>query len=541
MKKSLLSIALLLSYFGSAYAQDGADEKGWLSGSFETNSILYLHDKKSDITQARYPADHIGSNNYLKLDYMRSNFSAGIQLESYLPVLTGFPTGLTGTDLTFLYASWTDKNFSVTAGNFYDQFGSGLLFRAWEERTLGFNNALQGARFTYQLNNFIAFKAIWGRPRLDMEYFDTQVRGADLSIGLSELFGWQKTSLFLEGSVLNTYQAATYDQETINPNNVGYSVRLNFERSGFSLKGEYVDRGDNYYTDMSAEGFPTVARNGNAQLLEFGYNNKGLGIFLTGRRLQFMKSYIDRSNMDNINNMMSYIPAMTMQYTYLLTTLNPYNPQLGDLTSGMSGEIGGQADIFYNVKRGTALGGKRGMKLHANFSTYYGIDGTNSYKARNMAYRDFSFDFEKQWSRVFKSNILYSLQDYNHSYGAQDEYWRSHIIVADLLFKATRQTSFRVELQYLFTEDDNQDWMAGLLEVNFAPKWSVYVSDMYNNGNKIKEKRIHYYNAGFSYAHSRTRLQLSYGRNKAGYVCSGGVCREQPAYTGVNFAMTIAF
>jgi hypothetical protein len=34
---------------------------------------------------------------------------------------------------------------------------------------------------------------------------------------------------------------------------------------------------------------------------------------------------------------------------------------------------------------------------------------------------------------------------------------------------------------------------------------------------------------------------LSYGRNRAGYICSGGVCREMPAYTGGNLAMTLTF
>ena len=60
---------------------------------------------------------------------------------------------------------------------------------------------------------------------------------------------------------------------------------------------------------------------------------------------------------------------------------------------------------------------------------------------------------------------------------------------------------------------------------------------MYNNG----ETDIHYYNGGFSYTRNRTRLQLSYGRNRAGYLCSGGVCRHTPAYTGVNLMLTSSF
>jgi hypothetical protein len=52
---------------------------------------------------------------------------------------------------------------------------------------------------------------------------------------------------------------------------------------------------------------------------------------------------------------------------------------------------------------------------------------------------------------------------------------------------------------------------------------------------------LHYYQVGASFTHNSFRVQLSYGRNRAGYVCSGGVCRFQPAYTGANLAFTLSF
>ena len=48
------------------YAQQD-NKKGYLTGSFETNTIYYKDDSK---TKAESPEDHFGSNNYLKLDYM---------------------------------------------------------------------------------------------------------------------------------------------------------------------------------------------------------------------------------------------------------------------------------------------------------------------------------------------------------------------------------------------------------------------------------------------------------------------------------------
>ena len=524
MKRFILVISLL-----SASLALAAQENGYVTGSFETNNHLYVDDQVNDFVSDE---DRIGSNNYLKVDYYNGNFSAGMQLESYLPAQIGFPEELSKYALSNLYVNWKDDAFQVTAGTFYDQFGSGLLFRSWEDRLLGLNNALMGARFAYNWEDKVAFKAIWGMPRLGMEFTDTQVRGADLSISLSNIIGLDDILLSVEGSLLNKYAKIGIDAEEAGgkPNSLGFSGRLNFDWNGFFAKGEYVDLGKKLVA--------LETKHGNAQLLELGYNGRGLGVTMTGRRLEWMGQNI-LANSTSSANLMSYVPAMSTQYTYMLTTLHPYNPQVGDASTMAfnSGEIGGQIDAFYNFRRGTAIGGKRGMKVHANFSTYYTLAQEGTAQAGNLLFRDFSFDVERQWTKEFKMVLLYSLQEYNPGYGQYKTTWLSNIFVADLLYKWTSQLSTRLELQYLKTYEDKKDWMAALLEVNFAPHWSVWGSDMYNHGMTKK----HYYNFGVSYAKGRTRVALGYGRYKDGFICSGGVCRSIPQYTGANFTVTTSF
>ncbi len=535
--------------FAAVNAQNASDrEKGHLTGSFETNSIYYRNDPAIN---ALAPEDRIGSNNYLKLDYYRGKFSAGVQLEAYLPALYGYPTELGNSiygekgnfmaRLTNYYVSWQDDSFSLTAGTFYDQFGSGLLFRAWEDRALGMNNALMGARFTYNYRDMVAFKAIWGMPRFGMEFSETQVRGADLSVSLSNIIGWENTSLAVEGSVLNRYWEvpSAVVESGGKDYSIGYSGRINMEHNGFSARLEYVDAGDKYFQNpVIGAANEYLVKRGNAQLVELGYNYRGLGINLAGRRLEWMSTPIIWGKASSAN-LMTYIPAMCTQYTYMLTTLHPFNPQVGQYIGGIEipGEIGGQLDVFYNFRRGSKIGGRRGMKIHANFSTYYTLYGENTAKAGNLLYRDLSVDLEKQWTKKFKMVLLYSMQENNHSYGANKGTSLQNIVVADLLYKYTPRFSTRLELQYLTTHEDEKDWMAALLEVNFAPSWSIYASDMYNHG----DTKQHYFNVGASYTKSRTRVALSYGRNRAGYVCSGGVCRFTPAFTGFNLQITTSF
>lgn len=539
---SLLPAAVAVAQTDDSYSisTEGNSNKGYLKGSFETNTTWYHEDEK---TNASVPDSHWGSNNYLKLDYYKGKFSAGIQMEAYEPAIVGYPSELDGFAFSNYYAAWQDDDFSITAGSFYDQFGSGLLFRTWEDRALGLNNALIGARFTYHYKDIVHFKAMWGMPRFGMEWSKTQVKGADVSFAVSSLAGWNNVYLALEGSAMDRYEAISVDLEESGgkPNTFGWSGRLNLETGGFFLKGEYVDSGDKYYNNpyiTSATDPMYLTKHGNAQLIETGYNGHGLGLNLTARRIEWMDSKILRDN-SSTSNMLNYVPAMCTQYTYLLTTLHPYTSRTGDLMGNFvnSGEIGGQLDVFYHIKRGTALGGKRGMKLHANFSTYYTIAEEGTAKAGNLLYRDLSIDVEKQWTRAFKMTLLWSMQEYNPSYGANKSTYLSNIFVADLLYKFTSKISARLELQYLTTHEDQKDWMAALLELNFAPNWSVYGSDMVNHG----QTGTHYYNVGVSYAKSRVRLSLAYGRYKAGYICSGGVCRAIPAYTGANFTITTSF
>ena len=156
------AVAIALSLSATAFAENKEEEKkerdwGHVTGSFETNTNVYLKDAK---TLATVPDGRFGSNNYLKVDYYNRRFSAGVQLEAYAPAAVGYPGILEKAALTNYYVAWTDKDFSVTAGTFYEQFGSGLLFRSWEDRALGLNNSIMGARVAYHFRDIVSVKAL---------------------------------------------------------------------------------------------------------------------------------------------------------------------------------------------------------------------------------------------------------------------------------------------------------------------------------------------------------------------------------------------
>lgn len=525
--KRIVFLIVALFALSSLSAQIRIGKKGQLAASLESNTIYYVDDSKID----NKPIEEFGSHNFLKIDYTLGRFSVGVQGNAFLPVQMGYNDLGYGENKFFLskYVQWADKNYEILVGDVYDQFGNGLVFRSYEDRQLGINNSLEGGRVIGRLGKYAQIKALGGRQRLNTKYSDTWVMGADLSLSLSDMVGMDETLLSVEGSFVNRSESLTED-EFINFEDYGltsrnlqlYSGRVNFGWKGLSLRGEYAHKGKDIASGLG------LAEEGNALLGEIGYYKGNFSFMGTFRQLENMGTRISLYQM-GVNNTLNYLPALTRQYTYMLANLNPYQVNV-------EGEIGGQVDVAYSLRSSESR--YRYWNFHANYSTYYTLNASQSQSgARQRLWQDFNFDIERQWSKKLKTTFLYSFQEWNPTHGYQHRTYVSNIFVGDITYKINRKHSLRFEAQYLLSDEFEGDWVAGLVEYSFAPMWSFYFSDMYN----LDVTEMNYYNGGVSWTMNRTRLQLSYGRNRAGYVCSGGVCRFSPAYTGVNFMLTTSF
>ena len=83
MTKIRIQVLALLALTSTlTYAQED-NKKGYLTGSFETNTIYYKDDSK---TEAESPEDHFGSVSYTHLDVYKRQVIALIILIIILPV-----------------------------------------------------------------------------------------------------------------------------------------------------------------------------------------------------------------------------------------------------------------------------------------------------------------------------------------------------------------------------------------------------------------------------------------------------------------------
>ena len=580
MKKFLLflGVALCATFcVNEASAQIKAGE-GQVSIALESNNSYYMEDQTLEKIGLVKPDErtrgNFGSNDYIKVDYSKGRFSAGVQVDAYLPGLYGYDmytyqqrdTKLTG----FLtkYIQWEDQNWGVRVGDIFDQFGNGLIFRSYEDRALGFNNSLAGARAHYNFNNMVSVKVVAGMPRLYDVRSNNLVYGADLALSISDMVGWENGIIGIEGSYVGRRDSDisafnVEDWETGEITNIlagkemlnMVSGRLNFEFAGVTLRGEYAAK---LNEDLFNPTLPTAK--GNVIYLDLGYNYKRFSASATFRRMENMTTAIDNRPVGiGGGNVMNYVPLLTRQHTYSLANLNPYRGS----SVHTGGEIGGQLDLYYSLRNPKARG--KYWNFHLNFSMFNTVDHFNQIYQQDMEGRnvwlDLNFDVERQWNKQVKTTFLYSFQrwdeEINHYDSPMAHYCRSHIFVGDVTYKFNKKHSMRFEAQYLASNDYEGDWVAATIEYNLAPKFSFYVSDMWNcekmqdgaYGNYYMDLDtyegdnylLHYYQVGASFTHNSFRAQLSYGRNRAGFVCSGGVCRFQPAYTGFNLAMTLSF
>lgn len=550
MSKNFVLIIIagfIFSFDNPTFCQNN---EGQFHGNFQTDFQYYLEDT---IIGATVPKEKIGLNSYANFNYTKGNFSAGVRYEGYFPPLNGFDNKYEGVGLPYKYAGYKTDKLDFIVGNFYEQFGSGLILRTYEEKNLGYDNAFEGVRVKYNIYNGIYLKALVGKQRYYWETSDGIVRGADAEILINETFAKLKgckTVVMLGGSFVSKYQE-DFDPFYKMPENVAaYSGRINLTTGKININSEYAYK----MNDPSADN-KIIYKPGNAFILNASYSQKGLGILLGAKRIDNMSFRSDRNaTLADLN--INYIPDITKATTYLLAAMYPYGTQL-------NGEIGVTGEITYKIPKNTFLGGENGMGIAINYTIINSIDkeqvndtipigqtGTDGYKSDfftvgdELFFQDFSFELNKKISKKLKGVLKYQNQAYNNLviHGAGD--WHgmiyTDIIIADFSYKLTSKKTLRAEGQVLFSDQHYGSWTSGLLEYSF-PNWFFTVIDQYNFGNPDEALQVHYPNFSIGYTKGSSRIQIGYGKQRNGVMCIGGVCRVVPAANGLMLTISSSF
>lgn len=554
----LVPAALLLGACPRAHAQLTG---GQLHGNFSTDAQYYNED--TDIGAVVLP-QRMGLNSWLNLIYSTEQFETGLRFESYEPRLAGYPAGqpYLGSGIGYRYAKYKLSDLEVTAGNFFEQFGQGLIFRSYEERYLGVDNAMDGLRVKYMPYRGIYLKGVIGKQRFA---FDSRtingpglVRGFDAEVDLRELLDSAWTSannLVIGGSFVSKFQE---DRDPLLelPQNVGaWALRLNYTTPRWNIYGEYAYK----INDPNGKnGF--IYKPGEAAMVNATYSVKGFGATLGAHSFDNMFFQSDRAAPTPFDLNINFLPPLTKQHTYNLpATLYPYATQ-------PNGEVSAQAEVFYKLKKGTALGGKHGTKVAVNFSTAYALDTTRlgaaddttarlGYSSRLFVpgkrhyFQDLNVEVRKKlrddWELALTYlNVVYDIDIIQGKPGKPTVY--ADIVILEGLHNFNDRNSIRFEVQHLSTRQDQGNWATALAELTFSPHWFVAAMDQFNYIGSAEleakgQEQRHYPIGSFGYIRGGNRFQVNYGRQRAGIFCVGGVCRQVPAANGLTLSITSTF
>lgn len=524
-----------------------AQNLGNFSGNFEFNTQFYQEDS---LIGAEKPEETALSNGFFNLLYNRDRISAGIRYEAYLNPLLGYPPGFKGQGIPYRFASYRGDEFQITVGNFYEQFGSGMILRAYNSPGLGYDNAFDGFRLQFQPHPAVNLKVLWGKQRNFFDLTEGIVRAADADIVLNQLLYPNKEtrhSLVIGGSIVSKYQPDDRSDLVLPTNVAAFGGRMQYNNGGVVLQGEYVYKSNDPSID---NGF--IYHDGQGLLASASYSTRGFGITYGIKAVDNMSFRSDR-DLQGTQAFINYIPALNRQHTYnLAASFYPYAVQ-------PLGEAGHQLEILYTFPRKTPLGGKYGTYLTFNWSEVYALqkDELNpntdlqrlGYRSKLMPgneryFRDYNFELRKRinkdWNLIYNYvNLFYNMEIVQGLGGKEDVFADIHI--ADIQYKITKKKALRLELQHMHTEQDMGSWASAILEYTVSPHWFFSVFDQYNYGNKDQDLRIHYLIGSVGYIKDAFRITANYGKQRAGIFCVGGICRNVPASSGLSISVTGTF
>ncbi|MFZ4739808.1 MAG: DUF6029 family protein [Bacteroidales bacterium] len=548
-------IAILFGFFPFLGFSQNLLNSGSVQGNFQLDAQYY---QKDSTIGANEVSEKMLMNAFANIIYSNGNFSAGLRYESYRNPMLGFDPRYKGSGIAYRYATYKVDDFDITIGNFYEQFGSGMIFRSYEERNLGYDNAMDGIRVNFNPIQGIMLKAVIGTQRFFWDVGPGIVRGGDAEFALNDIipsFSDCRTKLTLGGSIISKYQPSEEILFDVSkkynlPENVAaFAGRMNISRGKINVNAEYA-----YKTNDPNSENSFIYRHGEALLVSASYSKKGLGIILTGKRVDNMAFKSKRTEVGNMLNI-NYLPTLTKQHAYSLSAIYPYATQ-------PNGEMGIQGEIVYSIPKNTLLGGKYGVEIKLNYSRATSIEkdtsglnikgyegGTKGYRSNffefgnELYFQDFNIEISKKINNRLKGSLSWVNLIYNEQIieGHEAPSVYANVFIADINYKITPLKSIRTEIQHLSTKQDEGNWVMGMLEYSIAPLWFFSISDQYNYGNEIDVKKIHYYNIGVGYNKNSSRIQMSYGKQREGILCVGGVCRQVPAAYGFNLTITSSF
>lgn len=524
--------------------------QGTLSGNLQMRTNFYQRDTLIGAANTpQYDNQLSGSDVWLDLNYSNWGTDFRFRFDMFNNSNLRNPQGsYTAQGIGFWQIRKQVEDLDLTVGYFYDQIGSGISFRAYEARLLAIDNSIMGLRLNYNLTDNVTVKAFTGRQKNFFDLYGPVIKGGSIDGFFTKTIGEgdnAKAINFAPGvGVVNrtideesmqriVANVSTYSPaDTFTPkyNNYAFSLYNTLTAGRFTWYVEGVYKTPEAIALIDGQ---LINSDGSVLYSSLGYAQKGLSVTLQAKRTDNFQMRTS-PNETLTRGLLNFIPPMARQNTYRLTAR--YNAATQEL-----GEMAYQADVIYSPTKY--------VSFLVNYADIQTLDNERLYRE---LYTEATI---KDKNRKWKLLTGVQLQQYNQEvYELKPNVPLVQTIIpyADFLYKFNRKLSLRTEAQYMHTQEDFGSWLFGLAELNIGRRWIITVSDMItmnpeqyykkvNRQPKDTSKPVHFFSGEVIYNHRANRFGLGYIRQVEGIVCTGGICRYEPAFSGVRLTAETRF
>jgi hypothetical protein len=569
-----LFILIGIIHASSAFAQ--SNDKGQFSGNLITNYQKYIRDDKIGANTKVYLEGSNSLESWLNMNYRINGYTFTVRYDGFFnsPLLN--PIGsYTDHGIGYWQINKKLEKLDLTIGSFYDQLGSGLLFRAYEQRRIGIDYAIQGARAEYEINEHLRVKAFAGNQKGNIDdrfgYAKQVISGANIegntSLNKIQITGGLSAlnrTLTSDDrqSIIETIKGYDVNERFIPKHNVyGGNAYVNIVRNALSVNVEYVKKSkeamliDNKWQNKEGQilygaigwgksGIP-MGRHKRGTKKGKARDKASIGINIQARHMDHFVIKTSPSE-QLLNGLVSYMPSLTKQNTYrLLARYNAPAQEIGE--NGIQAEI----DIKPNKKTKINLNGSYVQSADAN-----GVNGSPQ-----LLFRELNGQVIQKINKNIKLKLGFQSIEYNQAVYEQEVDYdnvQTYTPFGELNVKIRPSKrkkngrkrpskNIRLEVQVLNTDRDQGSFANIITEFSFNSNFTVAVGDMvnyaphrYENMN-ITDEILHYPSVFASYNSGKNIFSLAYLKQQAGVNCSGGICRVEPAFSGVRFTMNSNF
>lgn len=532
MNRKHLLPTLAILFASLPTLKSAAQGAGNLSGDLMLNANFFQRDTSIKASDNQLYDNYLsGGEAWMALRYSNYGFNGFLRVDVFnnsnlknpSQAYSGFGIGAWNISKDF-------NGLTMTAGYIYDQIGSGVIFRSYEDRGLLIDNAIEGVHLKYRINDNIFIKAFTGQQKNLFNRYNPIIKGfnAEGNYGLSENvyitpgIGLVNRTIDKEGmdAIVNNINSLPESKRFVPVyNNYAFTFYNTLSAGDFTwyLEGAYKTKeaiGD-YNGNL-------VDKDGNVVYSTLSYARKGIALTVSGKRTEnfVMRTSPNQSLLDGMVNWQPTIAQIRPQR--LIARYSPPSQDLSEMAFNANLMITPNENYDFNLSY-THINTLEDLKLYREIYAEANIRSvTNTYIDLGLHYMQYNQDYYQ-----FKPGVpmVEAITPF-----------------AEITYKINRNQSLKLQAQYMDTKQDFGSWVYVGLEYAIAPKWSFALSDMYNiKPVNTDETKKHYYNAFIAYTQGAHRFSIAYVKQVEGINCTGGVCRYEPAFSGLKLGITSSF